>query len=502
MYTISLLLLFLFPASGQSSAPELPRIGNRITAAEQAYFELFTGVDGFAHADLRWCGMDSVCCTVVSEVGTVPDIRFDALEFTVLSEWVAQYERFHLSPDGITTAFSEFLKRREDAAQLRAFSRLIMKKIIVIDNGRFSLPSLPTVVTQDGNRLHRPLLAVSDSALFVWDSDEVYDAALTDRYLRRIAIEEIRSLESPNYLPLGPSIVLSSYAFLSLLISSAHSATANEKEHIPVIYSTIAYTLPAVVFGTGVGFAVSGIDMGSMSTTEEDSLAVKRAVQHLVPYSLFGNVLPPEFHDSRLTRGDEMIVYAGDDRHPYDFLPDPNADFALQLGVESLFHVYDVYTRPVSAHAAISLSRRIPLTGHRDGHGWYLAVRPRIAAGSFLTAESCLQLAYPEKFAFNAGLAYTHTFEDLGPSDDGGYWRTYYESEYERNDLLQETFVLAGMTISSSYGNLEFQVRRLLKPAVSEHGYRTVDVSSDTRDVFDNGKKVFWGVSFLLSVRL
>jgi hypothetical protein len=174
------------------------------------------------------------------------------------------------------------------------------------------------------------------------------------------------------------------------------------------------------------------------------------------------------------------------------------------LGLETLIHVYNIHKRPLSALIGLSISRSIPLTQLSGGEDvWYLALRPRLSAGTFLGAECSLELASPGAVAFHAGLAYTHVFEELGKSYEGHMYQRIYTSSYERNSILQESFAVVGMTIPTSYGSVEFQLRQVLKPALHERVGRTLydqDPWGYEETVFD--VKGFTGASILLNVRL
>ena len=174
------------------------------------------------------------------------------------------------------------------------------------------------------------------------------------------------------------------------------------------------------------------------------------------------------------------------------------------LGLETLINIYDVHKRPISTHIGLSLSRRIALMRVSGGNSdWHMAFRPRVAAGTFLTAECVLELISPESVSFHAGLAYTHVFETLGKSTEGHYYLTYWTSSYERNSILQESFAVMGLAIATSYGELAFQFRHVLKPAM----HATVGTYNHNLEPWEYEETVFdikgfWGGSIILNVRL
>lgn len=489
------------PHGGWKPEPvELPRLGGDISPAEKTYFQLFRAVDGYRHAVLHARGGGGLRCILYTESDS-STADLNAHEAGVLAVWLRHYERLSLSGDEMIPLLTDLLGTEEITEKLRAFSRLHARSIIDVDRSRFEPPSHPLIVTYGGDSLRQPLLTVSENALFVWDGEGSYDAATVDRHLRRIPADSIRILEASVSLPFGPAAFGATYAVWSALMHTiSRDATRDPKENVPIVETGWFLWVPAAVPGVLIGWLTSLPALPATYTTDEDSLAVKRGIPTLLPRSLFGANVPPEFHARSVAGDTGMNVYGSGDAHPYEYLPRPHHDDAWMLGLETLIHFYDVHKRPVSAHIALSLSRRIPLVHRGSLDGWYPALRPRISAGSFLGAELTLQLVYPCMVSLNAGIAYAHVFEDLGVSYErhgyGGTWT----SSYERSSILQESFAVAGITVATSYGSLEFQYRQVLEPTLDERRRNYDPLGAETETTFD--RKGFRGCSLLLNVRL
>ena len=111
-----------------------------------------------------------------------------------------------------------------------------------------------------------------------------------------------------------------------------------------------------------------------------------------------------------------------------------------------------------------------------------------------------MQLVRPGTISLNAGIAYAHVFEDLGVSYErhgyGGIWT----SSYERSSILQESFAVAGITVATSFGSMEFQYRQVLAPALDERRRSYDPLGDDTETTFE--RKGFRGCALLLNMRL
>ena len=281
--------------SRDSSAAEMPRIGEDISPAEKTYFRLFRAVDGYRHAVLHATGDGKLRCIVYTESDSSA-IDLDAHEMEVLAVWLRHYERLSVSGDAMIPLLTSLLGTEEIAEKLRAFSRLHARKIIDIDRRRFEHPARPLIVMRSGDSLRLALMTVSEDALFVWDGDGSYDAATVDRHLRRIPADSIRHLEAPVSLPFGPAAFGATYAVWSVLMHAiSRESTRDPKEGLPIVEAGWFLWVPAAVPGVLIGWLASLPELPVKYATDDDSLAVKRAIPQLLPHSLFGAEVPPEF---------------------------------------------------------------------------------------------------------------------------------------------------------------------------------------------------------------
>jgi hypothetical protein len=507
IFFLSLAALCVGTLRAQDAArAKLPRVGSGIDQMERTYFSLFRDVDGFMRAELHADSGDGMRCTVFGEKGDSLIARLSSTEASILSLWLLHYERLSLAGDTMITEFIDLEGKEQITEKLRALSALHARGVIDVDQNRFDDVSAPLIVTRSGDSLRRTLLAVSESSIFLWDSDGSYEAASAHRHLRRIPFDSIRAMRTVASVPLGPAAVFATVATWSVAIHLLSREQTGDRHDIPVGLVAPVLLLPSVLVGLPLGAAASAAEFPVSYAADDDSLTVTRAASKLLPHTLFGANVPPEFRAHGIAGDEGMVVYDHDDRHPYASLPDPASDFVWQLGLETLFHYYDVHYRPTSVNIGLSLSRRfrLPVGGNAGAPGWYVALRPRVAAGTMLDAELMLQLAYPELVSFNAGFAWTHTFETLGKSSEYGFaWSKHWTSSYERASLLQESFAVAGITIATSYGSLEFQYRRVLESPLH--------TSVSTRDYIETNNewvktdfeiKGFWGIGVVLSVGL
>jgi hypothetical protein len=462
-------------------------------------------VDGFVKADLQPTASGGLRCDLHRNEADDLVVELDSLEHLVLNAWILNYERLSLAGDAVSQVLLGLLGADHPSDKLRAFSRLHGKGIIDVDRGRFEDPARPMIVTRSGDTLRRPLLTVSESALFVWDGDALYDASTADTHLRRIPADSIAVLKIRTSIPFGTAVKVAIYALWSgMLYWISRESTGNDKESIPVAAMAMVGPIPAAIPGLLLGWWASLPEYTLTYSTNEDSLAVKRGIPKLIPHSLFGTNVPPEFHSREVAGEGGMKVYGDGDSHPYEYIGCPDCESKWMLGLETLVHIYDVHKRPISTHVGLSLSRRIALTQRSGGkYEWYLALRPRLSAGTFLSAECSVELVSPDAVSFHAGLAYTHVFEELGTSTDGHHYTSYWTSSYERTSILQESFAVFGMSIARPYGNVELQLRHILQPALhSKVGSYNYDQSPLRYEetIFDI--KGFWGGSIILNVRL
>ncbi len=484
----------------ESGAVALPRVGRAIDKADREYFALFRDVDDFARAQLS-IDSTSIRCVVARENDDTLVLGLSRAEYDVLVMWLRAYERLGLAGEYMMQEFSALAGTETRVEKLRALSSLHARGIVDVDYDRFETVRAPLIVTQGGDSLHRTVLAVSESSVFLWDDDSPYDAADFSRHVRGIPFDSVRAMQTVASVPFGPATVLTGFAIWAVAVHaiSRQERSGDTHDPSPVIFAPFLL-LPAAIAALPLGAAATAIDYPVSYLTDDDTLAVKRAASRLLPHTLFGANVPPEFRRPEIAGGDGMIIYAHDDRHRFDALPNPAADFQWQVGIESLFHIYDVYYRPVSAHIGLSVSRRFRFDA--DDAGWYLALRPRLSAGTMLTAELALLYAAPERFAVHAGVAWTHAFETIGnATEHGNTWTKRWYSSYERHSLLQESFAVAGVTFMNSYGSVDIQFRRVLADALQS--------SLDHRDYYapdsqwvhsDFGMKSFWGFGIVLSV--
>lgn len=492
---------FVEAQAQEATAATLPRLGDHIDGWERAYFDLFRDVDDFRSADVLASGDGRLRCVIHSAQDADRTVTLDSLQRRILAAWLQHYERLSLADHATTRVLLEYVGTKDIPAIMNAFSRLNQRGIIDVDGGRFDTIVRPMIVLRSGDILRRTLLAVASSSLFVWDDDGIYDAATADRYVRRIPVDSIRTLETPYSIPVSQSIGLSTFAAWSgMMYAISRSSTGSPKDNIPVAGAAFFLPLPAAILGVPLGLAISAARWSKTSSIDDDSMAVKRAIPRLLDASMFGTRVPPEFRSFALADSAGLKVYGSGDEHPYAYIPAPKDDFAWMLGLETLLHIYDVHARPVSALIGLSLSRRFVLA--ESDAGWYFALRPRLTAGAMLGAEVTLQAGYTGTISFNAGLAYTHAFEELGASREGGMSYTQrWVSTYERASILQETFAVAGVTIATSYGSFEFQVRRLLGSAVSARGVETHYGQPD-EVVTVIAPRTFWAFGMTFNVRL
>lgn len=490
-------------APAQVVPTDLPRVGASISATEREYFHLFRNVEGYIRTDLIPATGNGVGCTVLRRSGDTLEWKLDSLEHAVFGAWIQHYEVLSLAGDTMIQALRQILGADHPSDKLRAISRLHARGIIDIARDRFEEPLRPGLVTYSGDTLRHPLLTVSESALFLWDGDGMYDATKVDGHLRRIPADSIHVLTMPASVPFGTAATFATYTIWSgLLHWISRESTGNDKGNIPVAGAAMVFPLPSVIPGLFLGWLVSIPEYPRTYSTDTDSLAVKRSIPALIPYSLFGANVPPEFHAHAVTGEGGMRVYGDGDAHPYENLGCADCDFEWMLGLETMAHVYDVHKRPTSTHMGLSISRSIPLTRlGENARGWHLTLRPRVAAGTYFTTELSLELLLPTTMSVLAGLAYTHVYEDLGISSSGNVTHLSYTSWYERNSLFQETFAILGLSFATSYGRVELQYRHVLEPALHEQVEAiTYGVPESYKlTVFDI--KRFGGVSIALHVR-
>ncbi len=483
---------------------DIPRVGTSISMAEKEYFHLFRDEDEYVRTDLIPIADNKVRCIVHRESSDSLILVLDSMECAVLGTWILHYERFSLAGDEMSQMLLEFLGADHPTMKLRTLSGLHRRGIIEIDLDRFEDPAHPMIVTRSGETLREPLLTISDSALFVWEGKGLYDATTAYRHLRRIPVDSIVFLTAFSSTPFGKVASLIIYpAWSAMLYGVSRNSTGYEKEGIPVEVAAVAFAIPIALPGLLIAWLVSLQENSETYSTAEDSLAVMRGIPTLIPHSLFGKNIPPEFYALEIVGADGMKVYGDGDSHPFEYLGDPVYESKWMLGLETLVHMYDVHKRPISTHIGLSLSHRFALTEHRPGAAeWYLALRPRIAAGSFLTAECSMELVRPGVVSFFAGFAYTHVFEELGGSAEGHLNQSYYYSRYERESILQESFAVLGFSVAHSYGSVELQFRHVLQSALHEQQdeSRYATPTPNTLTVYD--VKGFSGGSIMLNVRL
>lgn len=480
---------------------KLPRVGGGIDRMERKYFSLFRDVDGFMRAELFADSGDGIQCVIFGEEGDSFTARLSGTEASILSLWLQHYEKLSLAGDRMISAFVGFIGKEQSSEKLRALSALHARGVIDVDQNRFDDVSAPLIVTRSGDSPRRTLLAVSESSIFLWDGDESYDAETAHRHLRRIPFDSIRAMRTAASVPFGPTTVLTGFTAWAAVVHllSRQQRTGDHHDIAPIVFSPLLL-LPAAIVALPLAAVTSAVEYPVAYSTGDDSLAIQRAASRLLPHTMFGANVPPEFRRGEIAGDSGMIVYGHGDRHRFASLPHPETDFRWQIGVESLFHVYDVYYRPASANIGLSVSRRFRLdSGDR---GWYLALRPRLSAGTMLNAELTVQYAFPESFAVHAGFAWTHTFETLGnASEYGAYWSKHWRSRYERNALLQESFAIFGVTLMTSYGSLDFQYRHVLADALhTSLRYRDYIATDNQWVNTDFGIEGFGGFGVVLSV--
>lgn len=484
----------------ERSAEILPRVGRSIDRADRDYFALFRDVDDFSSAELC-IDATGIRCDIACENGDTLHVGLSSAEYDVLVMWLRAYERLGLAGEYMMQEFAAIAGTETRVEKLRAISSLHARGIIDVDDERFKQVHAPLIVTHRGDSLRRTLLAVSESSLFLWDDDGPYDAAAFSRHVRGIPFDSVRAIHTVASVPFGPATVVTGFALWAGAVHAiSRQPRSGDTHDTPGIILAPFLPLPAAIVALPLGAAATAIEYPVLYSTDDDTLAVRRAASRLLPHTLFGANVPPEFRRREIAGGDGMIIYAHDDRHRFDALPNAAADFQWQVGIESLFHVYDVYYRPVSAHIGLSVSRRFRLDA--DDAGWYLALRPRLSVGTMLTAELAMMYAAPERVAVFAGLAWTHAFETIGnASEYGNAWSKHWYSSYERHSLLQESFAIAGVTFMNSYGSVEIQFRRVLADALrSSLDHRDYITTNNQWVHEDFGMKSFWGFGIVLSV--
>jgi hypothetical protein len=500
-----IIVAFMLPVLSFAQGPEyaLSRVGSTLSVSEREYFQLFRNLDDFAQATFQQLSNGGLRIDVRLRDEAHVVLKLDSLEHVLFDLWLRRYEHLSFSGDTVMQAMLRAVGSARASEKLRAFSRLHANGIIDIEMHRFEEPLQPLIVTTDGDTLRRALLAVTEAAVFVWDAGHVYDAASVGAHLRRIPADSIMLLEAPVTSSFGPAFLAGMFtSWAAMLHLVSREATGNEKEHFPVFATAVALPIPAAIPGLLLGGLASIPSLTRKYSIVEDSLAVKRAIPALIPRTMFGTNVPPEFHSRGIAGEVGMKVYGDSDTHPYDYLARRTDMSAWMLGVESLIHVYNVHARPVSAHIGLSLSRDIPLLRlSTNRNGWYTALRPRISAGTFIGAECALLLANPQSVSFLAGLAYTHVYEELGRSYEGHLIQHSWTSSYERESVLQESFAIVGLSIPTSYGAWEFQYRRVLQSALHTK-VRWFNYENDYYEEQVFGIKGFGGMSMIMNVRL
>lgn len=506
----ALILCFLFLALQSETllAQEietlvLPRVGRNIDRAERGYFSLFRDMRGFTDATVRADDTNGIRCLVVLEAADTLVLPLSHAEYEAFSIWLRDYERLSLAGDTMIQVFTAPMGKETRVEKLRALSSLHARGVIDVDKSRFETVKAPLIVTHGGDSLRRTLLAVSESSIFLWDADGPYDASTVSLHLRSIPFDSIQAMQTVASAPFGSAAVFTGFAaWAASVYAISHQQRSGDSHDDPGIILAPFLLLPAAIVALPLGAIASAVEYPLSFSTDDDTLAVRRAASRLLPHTLFAANVPPEFRRREITGDNGMIVYAHDDRHRYEVLPYPAADFRWQVGIESLFHIYDVYYRPVSVHVGLSVSRRFRLdNGNR---GWYLALRPRLSAGTMFTAELAMMYAAPERFAVHAGVAWTHAFETIGDAAEyGNSWTKHWYSSYERHSLLQESFAVVGITIMNSYGSVDIQFRHVLADAIrSSLAHRDYLVADNQWRYSDFGIRKFWGFGVVLNVGL
>jgi hypothetical protein len=494
-----LVTVALLPVQAQDSSGgvwSLPRVGTVIDFEELRYFHFFDFNSDVEEIRLGERSAGGLQLTLM-----LPDskgeVTLDSLNTRVLLRWLEEFESISASGESVI----QYFIADGDTLLAKAASRMVNTGMLPF---KLKKPACQpcTFLLRDGMRSEGYVLAARDSMIALWTGSEPYAWRAVQEKLILRHMSEIDSVLLPASISSTRHRI--TYwlfgALTGMLVLS--ESTRNAYDGPGGSGSGTTSLTVGLLFGSVVGWLPSlGGNIDAPGWRPEDRSW--EDLQDALEENGCTGPPPPEVLDALRTVVPHRLPLRPPAASP-SALVQVQWDAPLAIGIEMNVHAYDVRSRPYSVLPGLAFSARQSLLRSVDELP-ILSVMLRGSAGiPYYAIGAYLQYLPTDRLRYFLGIEYISNNDDLGEYSSSTMSNSqHWETTYQRDEWLQETFVTVGLDIPLLTSYLTLQYRHLLQPALSESvrfsGYDYHRVTNLYAPTAYGGVAVSWTAPFSLS---